>query len=486
MRRMTIAAALLLTLAGCAVGPRYRRPDLEVPAAHRAAPVDSASAAVAAADSLASIADLAWFEVFEDTTLRALVREALAANHDLRIAAARVQQARASAGIAGSPLWPWVGLQGGATRQQLSKDLLELPDGQIRNVFEAGAAVSWEIDLFGRIRREKEAAVAEALAAEYDRRGVVQSLVAEVAATYFSLRELDARLEIARGTFETRRGTLELFTRRYRGGVASRLETSQAEADMQATAAAIPDLERQIAITENALSVLLGRNPGRIARPPLGERRMRDPSTIPAGLPSQLLERRPDVAAAEERLRASNARVGAAFAQYFPTIDLTGFLGAQSRELSNLTTADAAIWSVGGGLFQPVFQGGRIRNVNKAAKADWEASVEIYLLTAQRSFQEVADALVTVEKLRQVESELVKRVAALEEGARLSKMRYDGGLSSYLEVLDADRQLFDGANALAGARGNLARAYVQVYRALGGGWDADRPAAEPAATEPSR
>jgi multidrug efflux system outer membrane protein len=165
--------------------------------------------------------------------------------------------------------------------------------------------------------------------------------------------------------------------------------------------------------------------------------------------------------------------VGAAFAQYFPTIDLTGFLGGQSRELSNLTTADAAIWSVGGGLFQPIFQGGRIRNVNRAAKADWEASVEIYLLTAQRSFQEVADALVTVEKLRQVESELVKRVTALEEGARLSKMRYDGGLSSYLEVLDADRQLFDGANSLAGARGDLARSYVQLYRALGGGWDAD-------------
>ena len=484
MRRLTRLAPVLALalLTGCAVGPGYHRPEVDIPPQHRGAPADTVAPSLA--DSATrSIADLQWFDAFQDTTLKGLIGQALAGNHDLRIAAARVTQARAQAGIVASALWPWFGLQGSAQRQQISEDVIDRPGDQITNYFDAGAAVSWEVDVFGRIRRETWAARAEARAAEYDRRGVVQSLVAEVAAQYFTLRELDERLIVARATLESRRGTLDLFTKRYKGGVASRLETSQAEADLRATAAAIPNLERQIAITENAIQVLLGRSPGPVPREPLVPSTP-EPRPVPAGLPSQLLERRPDVCAAEERLRAANDRVGAATAQYFPTISLTGFLGGQTRDLSSLTNPGAAAWSLAGGILQPLFQGGRIRKLNQAARADWEATAETYLVTAQRSFQETADALVTVVKLREAVVEQERRVDALSVGLRLAKSRYEGGLSSYLEVLDADRQLYAGANDLAGARGDLQRSYVQLYRALGGGWDADvTPAAGGAAAE---
>jgi multidrug efflux system outer membrane protein len=331
---------------------------------------------------------------------------------------------------------------------------------------------AWEVDVFGRVRREKEAAVAEELAAEYDWRGVMIALVSEVAQEFVTIRELDMRLVIAHATLESRRATLKLFTQRKTGGVASRLETSQAEGDLQDVAAVIPDLERRLAIEENSMSVLLGRNPGPISRDSLFNIAAIPPA-VPAGLPSQLLERRPDVMAAEERLRAANARTGEATALYFPNISLSGFLGGTSLELANLTKPGAAAWSVGGDLFQPLFQGGRIRGINRTAQAEWDASREQYFAAAQQSFRDVADALVSLEKLQERVARLGDRVVALEDGVRLSKVRYEGGLSSYLEVLDADRQYFAGANDLAGARGDLWRAYVDLYRALGGGWPAE-------------
>ena len=456
-----LAAPLALAvLAGCAVGPGYHRPEIAAPPRHRDAPPQT--------DSLASFADLAWWQAMPDTTLQSLVREALANNHDLRIAVARVEAARASSGIAGAPLWPW--LSAGASGSHLERsEYFGVRDPIPTNNFQYGGSVSWELDVFGRVRRQKEAAVAEEAAAEYDQRGVAMSLVAEVARQFIQLRELDMRLEIAHRTLDSREATLKLFTRRHTGGVASGLEISQAKGDLQDVASVIPNLERQVAMTENSLSALLGRNPGPIVRDTLLDLRL-SPPQVPSGLPSQLLERRPDVMAAEERLRAANARVGVATALYFPSIDLSAFLGGMKLELPDGSTSNPSAWSVGGSLFQPLFQAGRIRNVNRAARAEYDASREQYLGAAQNSFREVADALVTVGKTREQVGHLDLRVAALAEGSRLAKVRYDGGLSSYLEVLDADRQLFAGENDLAGARGNLWRAYVELYRTLGGGW----------------
>jgi multidrug efflux system outer membrane protein len=403
-----------------------------------------------------------------DTTLHQLVDEALVNNHDLRIAVDRVEAARANSGIAGAPLWPW--LSAGLSGTHLDRsEYFSLRDPIPVNNFQYGGSVSWEVDLFGRVRREKEAAVAEELGTEYDQRGVAMSLVSEVARQFILLRELDMRLGIAHRTLDSRQATLKLFTRRHLGGVASGLEISQAKGDLQDVASVIPNLERQIAMTENSISALLGRNPGPIVRDTLFNLTV-SPPQVPVGLPSQLLERRPDVMAAEQRLRAANARVGVATALYFPSINLSAFLGGMKLELPDGSTSNPTAWSAGGSLFQPLFQANRIRNVNRAARAEYDASREQYLGAAQNSFREVADALVTVGKTKDQVEHLDLRVAALADGSRLAKVRYDGGLSSYLEVLDADRQLFAGENDLAGARGNLWRAYVELYRALGGGW----------------
>jgi multidrug efflux system outer membrane protein len=463
-------AALTLALPACMVGPTYQRPEMPAPPQHRflEGPAEAES-----------IADLSWWEITKDPQLVALIREAIAGNLDLRVATARVEEARAVAGIAKSFLFPAIGVSAGYTAQQASR--LAQPsqapgDDKTYQNWDGGLTLSWEIDLFGRIRREKEAAFASYLATDQGRRGVLITLVADVASQYLLLRELDLQLETARRTVASNDETVDFYEKRLKGGVSNRLEVDQAVANRARTAATIPDIERQIAITEDALSLLLGRVPGPIERgAPLDDQYL--PPQVPAGLPAALLERRPDVVAAEQLLVAANANVGAAKALFFPTISLTGLLGGVSQALGDITKSDATVWNVSPGLFQPLFQGGRIRRNYDAAKARFELALAQYRKAALNGYREVADAIVSFHKLGEQRVEVEKGVEALRDATRLARSRYDAGLSSYLEILIADQYLFDQEILLARTRGSELRALVQLYRALGGGWQPEPGAA---------
>ena len=465
---VALGAALLAgTLSGCLLGPRYERPAVDSPENHRGAPDPAVEE---------SLADIPWWELFQDTALQELIRESLDGSFDLRMAAARVEQARARAGIAKSFLFPEVNLTGGWSSRQVSR-LTEPPedfgqaDRDFRNI-ELGFSMSWEIDLFGRIRREKEAATAVFLSTEEARRGVLITLVSDVAASYFELRTLDLELEIARLTLAINDQTVQFYQDRVDGGVSNQLELDQAIANRSRTAAAIPELERQIALQENLIQFLLGKPPGPIPRGAALTEQYTPPD-VPAGLPSALLDRRPDVREAEELLVAANADIGAAKALFFPTISLTGFFGGASRELSDLSESDARITSLAAGLFQPIFQAGRIRRNYEAAQARFDEALAQYQKAAVNSFREVADALVTIEKLEEIRIEREKEVAALSDAADLARSRYTAGLSNYLEILIADQQLFDARRLLARTRGAALDAVVQLYRSLGGGWQTE-------------
>ena len=467
-------AALAVTAAGCTVGPNYERPKLEPPTQYRG---------LAAQPAAESMADVPWWQVFEDPALQVLIREGIASNLDLRSASARVMESRAQAGIAKSYLYPDVGVGFGVSGEQRSRvgdpklTKEQVPDRTYNN-WALNGSLSWEIDLFGRLRRGKEAAFAQYLASEEGRRAVLITLVGDIASTYFYLRELDLQLEIARRTVKLNDETVTYYVNRLQGGVSNRLEVDQAKANRAVTAAAIPDIERQIAIAENALSVLLGRPPGAIARGrPLGDRDV--PPAIPAGLPAQLIERRPDVVQAEQLLVAANANIGVAKALFYPTISLTGSLGTVSSSLSDFLTGDSIVWSLGAGLFQPIFNGGRIRQNYDAAVARYDVALAQYQKSALSGYREVADSLVTIQKLAERRIEIESGVEALRDAVQLSRARYDTGLSSYLEVLIADQQLFSQEIQLAQVRGSQLRAVAQLYRALGGGWQPEQPAASP-------
>ncbi len=465
-----VAGALLL--GGCMVGPNYERPQMPVPPQHRF---------VEGPAEAESLADVPWWEVTKDPQLVALIREAVANNLDLRIATARVEEARAVAGISKSFLYPQVGVTAGYDARQVSRDA-EPPqsitdDKRFKN-WDAGFTLSWEIDLFGRIRRQNEAAFAAYLATDQGRRGVLITLVADVASNYLLLRQLDLELEIARDTVVSNDKTVEFYQKRLTGGVSNRLEVDQAVANRARTATAIPDIERRIAITENVLSLLLGRVPGPIDRgAALDDQQV--PPAVPAGLPAALLERRPDVVAAEQLLVAANANVGAARALFFPTISLTGILGGVSRDLGDIAKGDAAVWNLSAGLLQPIFQGGRIRRNYEAAQARFEQAMGEYRRAALDGYREVADSLVSLQKFGEQRTEIKKGVEALRDAAELSRERYDNGLSSYLEILIADQYLFDQELLLAQTRGAELRALVQLYRALGGGWQPEPETAAP-------
>jgi multidrug efflux system outer membrane protein len=463
---------VLVALSGCMVGPNYQRPQPPAPPAHRFAE---------GAPTEASLADLPWWEVMKDPVLQQLVREALATNLDLRTATARVAEARAQYGIARSFLFPQVGLTAGYTAEQASR--LSEPPGstQLKKTYQnygASIPVSWEIDLFGRIRREKEAAFAAYLATEQGRRAVVLTLVADVASTYILLRELDLQLEVARRTVGTNDETVRFYEKRLDGGVSNRLELDRAIANRARTAAVIPQLEQQIAFAENGLSLLLGRPPGTIDRGTTLTDAHVAPE-IPSGLPAALLERRPDVLAAEQQLVAANASIGAAKALFFPTISLTGLLGTISSEFSNLLKADANVWQVSPSLFTPIFQGGRIRRNYEAAKARYDQVAAQYQKAALNSYREVANALVSVRTFGQSRRELEQGVESLRDASELARSRYDTGLANYLEILNADQELFDQELQLAQARGEELRSFVELYRALGGGWQQEPPAGAP-------
>jgi multidrug efflux system outer membrane protein len=471
--RALAGAALALLLAGCMVGPGYQRPELAAPENHRTLTT------TAEAESLA---DLPWWEVFQDPVLHELVNEALVNNHDLRIAAARVEEARARAGVAKSYLWPELNATAGWGSNEVSRtsDPPQAAAGSDRKYenWNASFVLSWEIDLFGRLRRQNESAMAVFLATEEARQGVVLTLVGDVARAYFVLRTLDLELEIAHRTLALNDATLVFYRDRLEGGISNKLEVNQAIATRARTAAAIPELERQIATQENLLSFLVGRNPGQIARgTALTDQYL--PPVVPAGLPSALLDRRPDVRQAEQLLVSANADVGAAKALFFPTISLTGLFGGASADLSNLADRDSQISSLGAGLFQPLFQAGRIRRNYEAAQAAFEQALAQYAKTAQNAFREVADSLVAIDKYALVRAEQETAVVALQEASDLSRSRYDLGLSTYLEVLIADEQLFAAELALAETRFAQLDSVVQLYRSLGGGWQQPEPEAPP-------
>jgi multidrug efflux system outer membrane protein len=452
-----VVALLVATMGGCAkVGPNYTRPNVPTPPTFRF--VDSQQAA--------SLADAPWWQVFDDPVLQTLIREAIANNLDLRAAAARVERFRAEARIAKSFLYPQVNGAAGYTVQQNSGS--SDPDDVQQNAI-YGFQLSWEIDLFGRIRREREAAVARMLASEQGRRGVLVTLVADVASTYFLLRQLDVELDIARRTLAVATDTVTFFQNRVTGGVSNQLELDRVSAFRATTAAVIPDLERQIAVAEDSISLLVGRPPAPVTReltstlPPA-------PPLIPPGLPASLLERRPDVVEAEQLLVAANANVGAAKALFFPAIGLTGFAGAISGSLFSLLGAPGAVWQAAPTLLQPVFTGGRLRGNLEAARASYDEAVAQYQKAALNGYTEVANALVTIQKLAEVYTEQQMGVASLQNASDLSRTRYNNGLASYIEILTADQDLFEQQRFLAQTGGSELRARAELYRALGGGW----------------
>ncbi len=459
-RHWLIPIAFLL-LTGCTLGPKYKRPPVTVPDTYRGHAPD------AGPQTAASFGDEKWWTVFQDPQLQELIREALAQNYDVRIAAARVLQAQALLGITRADQFPTI--TGGA-----SSSNERLPATRITPAFETSPSqvnlsLFWELDFWGKFRRATEAARATLLAAEWGRKAVMSSLVSNVASAYFQLLELDLEMEISRRTLGSRRESLRLVEVRARGGTTSLLDVRQSEQLVYTAAAAIPDLERRTEQQENLISVLLGKNPAPVTRgKPLVENSLLP--VVPAGLPSSLLERRPDIQSSEQQLVAANARIGVAKAAYFPQITLTAVGGYQSPALTNLFTSPAGLWSFGGQLLQPIFTGGRIRSNVRLTEAQQQETVLVYQQSIQQAFREVSDSLVAYRKNQEFRSQEELLTNSAQDATRLANMRYQGGVTSYLEVLDSDTRYFDAQLSLAQAQLNERLAMVQLYNALGGGW----------------
>lgn len=456
-----ILPALLVLLSGCAVGPAYHRPALNVPAAYRGQ----------AGTATNSLADLPWWQVFHDDQLQSLIREAFTNNLDLKIAIARVQQARAQVVEARAALFPQIDYGAiAAGGKNVAANNEPSPTGTEGSVFGGDLTATWEIDLWGRIRRQTEAARAQFLASEDARRDVLISLVAQVAQDYFQLLALDRQLQIALESTNSYGGSLKIFTQRLQGGVASKLETTSAEALLDAAAATVPDLQQQIALQENQLNTLLGRNPGEVTRTnPALEAEL--PPDVPAGLPSALVERRPDVREAEQQLRAANALVGVAKADFFPQLDLTGLFGRVSPELAGLTAGQSVAWSAAASLAGPIFHGGALRAQYRQAQAARDEAAVQFQLTVLTALQEVSNELIARQKLAIERTDRAQAVTAFQEALRIAQERYRLGTASYYEVLQQQQQLFPAEDSLVQTELNQLLAVVQLYRALGGGWE---------------
>jgi multidrug efflux system outer membrane protein len=419
----------------------------------------------------ASLADLPWWDLFKDDTLKALVKTSLANNYDLAAAVARVEQARQVAAQARAQYFPainYLSITSYGHNQFINSPASNSPGAQ---GFLLGiATAAWEADVWGRIRRLNESARAEYLATEEARRGIMLTLASDVSQAYFELLGLRLQLEIARETTQSYTATLKLFTERLQGGLGNALQTSRAATDLSMAAASIPDLERLVALKENQISVLIGRNPGAIeTKRQLLEETI--PLEVPAGLPSLLLMRRPDVLSAEQRLRSANAQIGVARAAYFPSIGLTTFFGKLSTPLANLSSGDTNAWSLGANVAGPIFNGGAIKAQNRQAAAAWEEARAEYLQTALNAFRDVSDALIAREKYDAIRIDRMRAVQSGQEAVRLALMRYTDGLSSYNEVLEAQQRLFPAQLALAETEINRRVVIVQLYKALGGGWN---------------
>ena len=462
MKTWIVVLAAILA-GGCSVGPNYQRPETEAPRGWQ-----YADSSFMVDSSMVTAADTSWWEGFGDTVLTGLVETALRNNADVRIAAGRVEQYMGLYGVAKSDFFPKINAGAGATRGQIRLT----PSGEEArptvNQFDVTVSAAWEIDLWGKVRRATEAARADLLGAEEARRAVTVSVVGLVVESYIQLLALDKQLDVAHRTLATREKSLNLFQQRSARGDVSDLEMAQIESQYWTARSRIPALERSIAFQENALSVLLGRNPGPIPRGSVIDS-LQMPR-VPENLPSELLEQRPDVRQAEEQLRAANARIGVAKAQYFPSISLTGVFGTASSDLSKLFTPNAQIWNIGGSILQPIFRWGEISGQVTAAEAFQRQMLEEYVRAVQNAFADAEDALVSRSRTQEERDAIAMQVASLRSYERLSQMRYLEGVTSYLEVLDAERSLFDTELGYAQTQANLLATVVGLYRAFGGGW----------------
>src|SRR5246127_1591937 len=455
MRRFVAAALLpLLSLTGCTVGPKYKRPAFQPPANFYS---EEQTKQI-------SIADFGWWELFKDPVLQGLIRDALKNNYDLQLAVARVDQERALVGVSRSQYFPEVGYDASIYGQRLPSPIIAS-----HTYYRYSFSTLWEIDLFGRIRKLNEAQRAVYFSSEEAKRDVRLLIMAEVAQGYFRLRALDAQLEISHRTVKSFQDTLDIFQRRMEGGYASGLETSRAQAALSNVAETIPDWERQVVAQENALNLLLGHNPGPVARgAALAEQE--DPPDVPAGLPASLLQRRPDLREAEQNLIAANANVGVAKANFFPTISLSGLFGGLSPQLSDLTGAGKA-WTLGGNLAGPIFTGGRLKGQYNASLAQRDQAKISFEKAVTQAFGEVSTSLSAHQQLAKAYREQVASVEAYRESVRLSTIRYDSGLANYLEIIDAQIQMYPAESATVTYDLGRKLALVDLYRALGGGWN---------------
>ena len=462
---------LVFTLEGCALGPDYERPSVPEPDSFRMQPGETLEEA--------SLADLGWWELFEDENLQALIRKALVENKNVRIAVARVREARAQLAVTGADQFPRIDGKSSIQRNQVSQAVVRqfglgrgggnIPQIPATNQFRATADLSFELDFWGRLRRATEAAQADLLARESARRTVVLTLVSDLAKTYFELQELDFQLKLAEDTLKTRQEALDLIRLRKLVGQRSTREIRRAEQDVSRAQAVIPDLERQIGQKEHQLTLLMGRNPARIVR----GTSLRDhplPPEVPAGLPSALLERRPDIVEAEQRLVAANAKIGVAKAAFFPQISLTGNFGAQSLQFADLFVGSSRVWMFGPTLTVPIFNMGRNRANLEISRAQQEQALASYERTIQQAFREVEDALLAHQKIQEVRTEQERLIKLAREALKLAQLEYLNGKASYLEVLGAQREALNAETALAQTQRNHLLTVVQLYKSLGGGW----------------
>jgi outer membrane protein, multidrug efflux system len=447
-------------LAGCKVGPNYQRPDIPTPAAYRD-PVANPQLSQAA-----SFADLPWWEIFKDPQLQDLIHTALKQNYDLQIATERINAARAQVAITRSALFPQVQADGNFSGGR---------EGTFQtrfNFLTLAADAAFQLDLFGKLRRATEAARAQLLATEDARQTVILTLVSDVASDYFALRQLDLQLEITHETIQTQEDSVKLTTFRVQHGVATKLDVLQAQQTLDTANATVPDLERQIAQQEDAISILLGDYPHSVTRGlPLVDQPL--PPEVPPGLPSSLLERRPDIREAEQSLVTANAEIGVAKAEFFPQISLTGSGGGsfgRSSAFSSFMSSQLGIYSYGADVSQPIFTGGALKGNLRLAQSQYRQALIGYRQAIQQAFGDVSDALIGYQKLHEVRVRQEDTVADLRESVRLSNLRYTGGTTTFLEVLDGQRALFAAELTLAQDRGNEYQSLVQLYRALGGGW----------------
>ncbi len=457
---ITAAIFIFLFLAGCMVGPDYRRPLVDSPSSWRFAE-----------KQVQDTADTMWWEQFGDQVLNELISIALSENKDVKIAAARVEEFIGRYVYARSPLFPQIGATASGGRQLQSElSFFPLPP-TVKNpytLYDANFSLNWEIDLWGKLRRGAEAARAELLGTEEARRGIILSLVSSVSSAYLNLRSLDRQLEIAKDTAERRRDSYRIFALRFARGFASELELNQAKSEYDQALSTVPVIEKSIAQQETSLSLLLGRNPGPVRRG-LSIDQLGLPA-IPAGLPSSLLTRRPDIRQAEQNLIAANARIGVARAQFFPSISLTGLFGWESTDLSNLFSNAARTWNWTVPLNQPIFTGGALSGQLKASEAVHKEILLQYQAIIQRAFGEVEDALINQRRTRQQLEALFLQVQDLREYARVARLRYVNGYSNYIEVLDAERNLFNAELNYTQTQATLLQALINLYKAMGGGW----------------